>query len=123
MSWDLAFDPITKDLVRDGAGGWLQTDTGDTAVLNQLEVHFGRWWGDPGVGSLLFDRARFVSDPAVLVGAETRRALGLLVAEQYLADVDVQTRETQAGRVDGRTSYRVVETGQIAQLPLPRFGG
>ncbi len=123
MAWDLAIDPLTKDFVDDGAGGWVRTETGDTAVLQQLEIRLAQWWGDAGIGSLLYDRARFTTSPGPLVAAEGRRALGLLVAEQFLAEVDVQARETKAGRVDGRTTYRLVETGQLVELGLPRFGG
>lgn len=123
MTWDLSFDPLTKDLIDDGAGGWTRTETGDTAVLNQLEVHFASWWGDAAIGSLLYDRGRFATAPGPLVTAETQRALGLLVAEEFLADLNVQVSETRTGRVDGRTSYRLVATGELVQSALPRFGG
>jgi phage gp46-like protein len=123
MAWDLAFDPLTGDFVRDGAGGWVRTETGDTAVLHQLRVHFAAWWGDDAIGSLLHERERFARDPAPLVAGETRRALGLLVDEQFLADVTVAASETRTGRIDGRTTYRLVQSGQAVDLALPRLGG
>lgn len=126
MPWDLVIDPETGDFVRDGAGGWERTETGDTAIRNQLGVQFGSWWGDPRIGSLLHDRARFASDPPTLVAAELRRAFALLAADQYLADVEVTAaaNPVKQGRVDARTSYRLVESGQLVDLALPKvFGG
>ena len=123
MPWDLAFDPLTKDFIRDGAGGWERTETGDTAVLHQCSVHFGRWWGDAAIGALFHERERFATDPAPLHDAEYRRALGLLVTEQYIADLQVTSVETKPGRVDSRTSYRLVETGQAVEAALPQVGG
>lgn len=125
MPWDLAIDPVTKDFIRDGAGGWERTTTGDTAVRNQIEIRFGEWWGDAAIGSLLHDRGRFAADPGpdLLVGAEIRRAMQLLVTEQYLADLDVVAAETRAGRVDARTSYRLVDSGQRVDLELPGLLG
>ena len=124
MAWDLAFDPVTGDLIRDDAGGWETTDTADTAVLNQLSIHYDRWWADPGLGSQLFDRDRFTSDPPGLVQAEVERALDLLVAEEVIADLQVAATESRkSGRVDVRTTYRVVATGQDVEQLLPAFGG
>lgn len=121
MPWDLAFDPITHDLVRDDAGGWTRTTYSDTAVLNQLTCHFDRFWADPSIGSRLYDRDLFTSDPAGLVAAEVRRALQLLVDEEVIADLLVAAKENGAGRVDVRTTYRLVATGQLIELELPVF--
>jgi phage gp46-like protein len=119
MPWDLKFDPITGDLVPDGAGGWERTEHSDTAVWNQLTIHWERWWADPDIGSRLFERDEFTSDPAPLVEAETRRALQLLVDENLIADVRVVAVESSAGRVDVRTLYRLVATGQDVETFLP----
>ena len=124
MSWDLAFDPVTGDLKRNGAGGWETTTTADTSVLNQLSIHYESWWGDPGLGSQLYDRDRFTSAPAVLVQAETVRALKVLVDEDLIANLEVTASEAaKTGRVDARTLYRVVATGQDVEQRLPAFGG
>jgi len=119
MAWDLAFDPTTGDLIRNSTGGWERTEYSDTAVLNQLTIHFDRWWADAAVGSRLFDRDLFGADPANLVAAEARRALQLLVDEAVIADVQVSAVESSAGRVDVRTLYRLVATGQLVELSLP----
>jgi len=125
MSWDLAFDPITGDLIRDDAGGWVRTESADTAILNQLECHYDRWWADPTLGSTLFDRDRFTSAPAPLVQAEVQRALDVLVAEELIANLEVVAAEnaSKGGRVDVRTTYRVVATGLNVESLLPIFGG
>lgn len=122
--WDLSFDPNSGDLIRDDAGGWEVTTTADTAVLNQLTIHRGAWWGNPAIGSLYFDRDRFASAPAELVAAEARRALAVLVADGLIADVQVIAEESsKAGRVNARTLYRVVETGENVAAVVPVLGG
>lgn len=124
MTWDLAFDPVTGDLKRDAAGGWETTITGDTSVLNQLCVHYNRWWADPNIGSLLFDHDRFTANPGPEIAAETDRALSLLVTEAVIANLQVTAAESRskAGRVEVRTLYRVVATGQNIETLLPALG-
>lgn len=123
MPWDLATDPITGDFVSDGAGGWVRTEYGDTAVLHQLSCHYDRWWGDPLLGSLLYDRDRFTSAPAPLVEAETKRALAVLAADKLIADVTAAAQEVGAGRVDVETTYRLVATDQAITARLTALGG
>lgn len=119
MPWDLKLDPITLDFVRNTSGGWERTEHGDTAVINQLTCHWNAWWADPDVGSRIFDRDLFTSDPAVLIAEETRRALQLLVDEELIADLEVAAVEVRTGRVDVRTKYRLVATGQDVETFLP----
>ncbi len=123
MTWDLAMDPITGDFISDGAGGWLRTEYGDTAVLHQLTCHYDRWWAGPTIGSLLFDRDRFGAAPGPLVQAEVERAFGLLVRNGMIADLQVTAAETGAGQVLVRTTYRLVATGQLVDATLPAFSG
>ncbi len=119
MPWDLKLDPITLDFVRNASGGWETTEHGDTAVINQLTVHWERWWADPDVGSRLFDRELFTDDPAPLVEQETRRALQLLIDEELIDNLEVVAVEVKSGRVDVRTKYRLVATGQDVDTFLP----
>lgn len=122
MSWDLSFDAVTGDLIRDGAG-WKINETEDTAVLNQLSIQYDRWWADPTLGCLLFDRDRFTSAPAALVAAEVERALNVLAIDGIIANLQVIAEEsTKAGRVNVRTLYRVVATGQNVEQLLPVGG-
>ena len=123
MPWDLETDPITGDFVSDGAGGWACTLYGDTSVLHQLSCHYDRWWADPELGSLLFDRDRFVTAPAALVRAEVERALAVLVRDGKIADLEVVAVEVGGGRVDVSTTYRLVESDQVVTAQIPAFGG
>lgn len=123
MAWDLKIDPITQDFVRDGAGGWETTEHGDTAVLHQLVCHYDAWWGDQQLGSRLHDRDLFTTAPAALVVAEVERALGVLIKDALIADLEVTAAEVGAGRVDVRTIYRLVASGQDVEVGLPTFGG
>lgn len=122
MPWDLAMDPITGDFVSDSAGGWQRTEHGDTAVLHQLECHYDAWWGDPELGSLLHDRDRFTGGAAP-VAAEVERALGVLVRDGKIADLEVSAVESRAGRVEVGTTYRLVESDQLVSGVLTPLGG
>jgi len=120
--WDLSFDPVTGDLQRNTSGGWITTEAADTSVLNQLCIHFGSWFGDPQIGSLLHDLNRFAASPAELIRAEVERSLDLLVDEKTISDLTVQANDgKKAGLVTGNTTYRVVATGQLASAAIPRL--
>lgn len=123
MPWDLAMDPITGDFVSDGRGGWKRVEDASTSVLHQLRCHHDRWWADPDLGARFFDRAIFAAAPGPEVQAETARALGVLVSEELIADLEVTAREAAAGRVNARTAYRVVASGQLVDAVLPILPG
>lgn len=123
MPWDLALDPITGDFIDDGRGGWLRTVYSDTSVIHQLECHYNAWWADPELGSRLHDRDLFTAAPARLVEEEMRRALGRLVLDGRIADLEVAAVEAGAGRVDGQTRYRDVATDQRVSATLPALRG
>jgi hypothetical protein len=119
MPWDLAFDPISGNLIRDDAGGWEIETTGNTAVLNQLTIHWNSWWADFLIGSRFHEADLFTGDSNEIVAEETRRCLQLLIDENLIADLEVVAVEQQAGRVGVRTKYRLVATGQDIDTFLP----
>ena len=123
MSWDIAFDPVTGDFVDDGAGGWARVNDASTSVLNQLACHYDRWWADAQLGSRLFERDLFTAAPGSQVQAEVMRAMGVLVTEGLIADLEVLATESRTGRVHGRSHYRVVASGQLVDAVLPALPG
>ena len=48
---DREIDPLTKDYVDDGAGGYENTTTVRTAGYHQLTTERDQWWADRNVGS------------------------------------------------------------------------
>jgi phage gp46-like protein len=121
MPWDLKFDPLTNNLVRDGAGGWERAEHRETAILNQFRCHLESWWADSAIGTRFHNRDLFAGDTAALVEAEARRAFQLLEDEGIVTNVRVQAREVKPGRVDVRTAYFLVDRGQLIEFSLPLF--
>jgi phage gp46-like protein len=116
MALDLAFDPITKDLVDGDGGTFAETERADTAVLLQLESHLAEWWGDADAGSLLHDRDRFQADPEPLITDEARRALAVLESEGMIDTIEVRAELAAFGRVNVATSFRDVTTNSLVDL-------
>lgn len=120
MPLDFAFNAITGDFPLDATGAsWAMVEDASTSVLHQLLCHYDRSWIDPELGSRLFDRNLFTGAPASDVLAEVARAMGVLVAEGLIADLVVTAVEPQPGRVNVRTQYRVVATGQLVDEAMP----
>lgn len=120
-SWDFLFDPITLDLIDDGAGSFEVTTTAATAVQHQLLCHYDRWWGDADLGSRFYNLDLFITDPERLVVDECQRALGVLVQAGRIADVTAVAAES-FGRIDVRTSFRDAQSGQPVDFAITPSG-
>ncbi len=48
---DRRIDPVTKDYIDDGVGGYENTTTVETAGYHQIQTQIDRWWADPTKGS------------------------------------------------------------------------
>lgn len=116
MARDLKIDPVTHDLVRDGRGGFAYAAGAETAVLHQLEIHFGGDWLLPDDGSRLHELALFSGDASADIDAEIRRALDVLVKRGRILDPQVVARQVRAGRVDADVSYRDAKTGRLIRF-------
>jgi phage gp46-like protein len=116
MALDLAFDPITGDLV-DGAGGtFKETSRADTAVQLQLTAHYGEWWGDADAGSQLHNLRLFQADPEALLTDEALRSLAVLEQEGMIDAIQVRAELGRFGRVTVATSFRDVTTDSPIDL-------
>lgn len=58
LGLDRRIDPVTRDYVDDGAGGYEETTTLETAVIHQVLDEYGRDPGDPLAGSRIHELAR-----------------------------------------------------------------
>lgn len=120
--WDLRFDPVTMDLVDDGVGGFEVVTSAATAVMHQMLCHFDEWWGDAEMGSRLHRLELFIAAPGDLIADECLRALRVLEAAGRITDLTAEATETAPGRVDVRTSYRDMRSGQPVDLTLTPAG-
>lgn len=122
MALDLAFDPVTGDLVDGPDGAFLETDRADTAVLLQLTSHYQEWWGDADAGSLLHDLRAFQSDPETLLADEATRALAVLEREGLIDDIDVRVEEGRYGRANIATRFYDASTDSLVDLAMEPGG-
>ncbi|MDQ3295067.1 MAG: hypothetical protein M3619_00595 [Myxococcota bacterium] len=113
MPWAWKRDPITGDLIPDGKGGYVKTNTAEVLVQNQLLAHYGKAWQDPELGSMLHDLERFKTSPEVLVPEEARRALARVEAAGRISNIETDAELRGAGRVDVATRFRDTSSNQI----------
>ena len=113
MPYDLKFDPITKDLIRDGKGSYVRTATAETMVMHQVLCHYGKSWHDELLGSRLYD-LKFLQDRPEITGPdEAKRALGVLAKRGRISNVEAIGEVPQVGRVNIATKFRDTSTGAI----------
>lgn len=109
MAKDRKLDPVTRDYVPDGRGGFEYVETVETQMLHQILDQRGKWWGGPGgsdVGKLqqahLNERGRLLGKRSVEVAlqeiVDTGRARELRVSSSL--DLEHQRIEVEASMVD-----------------------
>lgn len=114
MPTDVKFDPETHDLISDGKGSFVMTETAETMVMHQIICHYNEWWGDETLGSELWNLNNFQADPEASVPDEMKRALGVIVARGRISNLQVIAEVPQPGRVVAASTFRDVSTGQVA---------
>lgn len=123
MPADFKFDPVTRDIVSDGKGSFVQTTTAETTVLHQMTCLAGASWHDENLGTKLVDLQAFPqNDPATWAVDEAKRALGVLVSRGRIANVEAIAEEQPGGRVAIATSMQDVSTGGVINS-LVKAGG
>ncbi|HWU86209.1 MAG TPA: phage GP46 family protein [Kofleriaceae bacterium] len=121
MPWDYLIDPVTRDLVKDGKGGFVKVRSAQTSVMNQLLAHRGEWWGDPELGSRLHDLRAMQARPEVIAPEEARLALERLVRAGRIADIEARA-ESSPGRVVVATRFRDTTSGSLVEMKLKPGG-
>lgn len=119
MAKSLKFDPITRDLVRDGKGWFEWTPHADTTVMHQLLVRGGEAWHDPLLGSRLHDLRAMQGKPEVVAEGFAKQALDVLVSRGRVSNVEVVAEVPKTGRVLVATKFRDASTGQIVPMKIP----
>ncbi len=91
MAFDIKIDPVTRDFVDDGAGGWLEVDDSSTAVICQLDSREGRWWGDPVAGSRVKEILESDLATPELIEDAVKRAMTALVQAKAISNLTIRT--------------------------------
>ncbi|MFH0901901.1 MAG: phage GP46 family protein [Pseudomonadota bacterium] len=118
-------DPLTRDYVSDGFGGYEKTRTLEVPCYHQLSTHREKWWGDAEAGCDLWKLQREGnSDVNARRAVEmVKLALKPFVDAGLAADLEVTSEHDQLGRMVVRSSMTDVQSGQTLDLsPLVAFG-
>lgn len=122
--YDQEIDQQTHDYIDTDDGAWSETQDSRTAVMMQLEIEYGRWWVDPDAGSRI--KALLTSEvpaDAQSLAVETKRALGVLVAEGIISDLTVTILNEEYGLVELGLTYSDRASGQTVDGVYLPFGG
>ncbi len=122
MAWDLRFDPVTRDLVSDGAGSVERTNSADTMVMHQLAIHYRKWWGGPDLGAQIYDLKKFGRKPEISIAAEAKRALGVVEQRGRISNIDVKTEAPNQGRINLSTQFQDIRIGRVTKTSTPVGG-
>lgn len=119
MPWSWKRDPITGDLIPDGGGGYVKTETAEVLVQNELLIHLDTNWAAPGRGSLLHDLDRFKANPVALIPEEARRALANVEAAGRIANIETAAEQPKPGRINVSTRFRDTSSNQLVDTFVP----
>lgn len=119
MPKSFKYDPVTRDLIRDGKGWFTTTSNQDTTVMHQLMCHAGKCWQDPKLGSRLHELKSLGTKPVETATVRAQESLDVLVARGRIANVEVVAEVPRPGRVNVATKFRDTKTGQVVPLKLP----
>ena len=105
---DRRIDPVTKDWIDDGAGGFEETDTVETAAYLQIRIHRDEYWADAGAGSDIHLVPEMSITAALEFAPNTLRA-----ALQALIDDGLATDMVVEVAVDPAHPHRIVGVTEI----------
>jgi phage gp46-like protein len=118
MSKSFKFDPVTRDVIRNGNGWFTMTPNQDTTVMHQLSCHAGKCWHDPKLGSRLHDVKSFGNKPLEAATMRAQESLDVLVERGRISNVEIIAEIPRPGRVNVATKFRDTKTGQLVPLKL-----
>lgn len=128
---DQEVDPVTKDFIDTANGAWSETPDSRSIVLCQIDLELGASYHTPGDGTTIA-AMRQTGEPLTTgaVEVDLRRALGILVRDGVIADLEVNGRDEdgrqlvdEAGRAAFELRYRDLATGSIVDLVYRPTGG
>jgi hypothetical protein len=121
--FDMAIDPTTRDYIDTPDGAWAETEDSRTAVMLQLDCHYGQWFADPNAGSRI--REMMMGDPVTSTALvdEVKRALQLLVDDGIIADLEVSIADEDSvrGYLELNISYTDRASGHVVDVAYSPF--
>lgn len=125
MPRERKIDPITRDYVRDGAGGYVYTTTSATKIFHQIVGRRGSWWANAAIGSDCHRIRERNLDRGGIVAAENsvRTALQLFIDRGLISDLRVEVEADARGRIALLVEARDSQGEQIDLSGLAPFGG
>lgn len=114
---DRVIDPVTRDYVEDGAGGWEETRNASTAVYFQVQIEKGNWAGRPGAGSRFHQLARAKSSQrtVAVLSDMAREAMQPLVDAGLISEPTIVV-ERDVNRIASETTVVDQQTGEELDL-------
>lgn len=124
MPLDRALDPVTRDYIDDGKGGYVETATAQTKIYHQIYGHLNSFPGAPDRGCRLYLLQREKDDDITLHRAVdyTNEAYAPLVEAAFVDNVVVDTERNEIGRLVVSTTARDVQNGQLPTMPFTPGG-
>lgn len=126
MGLDRRYDPEVGDYIDDGAGGYEETDTVETAAYLQITIHRDEYVGDHSRGSDIHLLPRENADALTVLAAEDtlRAALQKLVDAGLAKDleVNVSASEDFPHRLEGGTEITDAQRGRVDLSDVVGFG-
>ena len=117
--YDRRFDPVTRDYVEDGRGGFELTRTAETACYHQLLGDLNAWAGDAGAGSRLHLIPRKAGERTAIAAKDAvEAALRVLVEAGAITGVEVTVTRDQFGRLSLSGSAQDVQSGELDLSPI-----
>lgn len=121
--YDRVIDPVTKDYVSDGKGGYTKTSTCQTAAYHQVQDHFAEWAGDHTAGCRAHAIKRKANGATMLRLKDAfHDALQVLVDNGRARDLIVKLDVDQYGRRVVSTQLTDAQAGPLDISNLLPFG-
>ena len=120
---DLTLDPISHDLVDDGAGDWVETSTIEPQLAHQLLDLKGLWFADQDAGCDAYLLPR-KANSRTFRGLEDayRSALRPFIAAGLAEDLTFAVTTNAIGRLAWLASLVDVQHGELDISPLLTYG-
>jgi len=117
----IVIDPVTKDFVDDGKGGWLETNQVSTAVMCQLEGEEDAWPFDPASGSRNHEIMHSEVPEAIMLVDSTRRAMSALLTAGLIdqLSVSILASDELSGQVSILIQYLDLSSNTAVDMAYP----
>lgn len=120
---DLTLDPVTHDLVDDGAGDWSETGDLSPQLAHQLLDLKGLWFADPDAGCLAYAIPRKVNRSTFRRLEDAYRdSLRPFIELGLAEDLSIVMTTDLIGRLAWLASLVDIQHGELDITPLLAYG-